>query len=147
MVASRTQAQAQTETQYQDAIAQANKDAQQSAEAAANAEQVSADVQRQLTALNQQYTARQVSADDYQSRLSALRNTDRELAKTAINYEARAKGMTIYASGRPDPTAMQTAAATTNDAVARIKASEVAVSNALGAMPAAPAATLAPVGA
>jgi hypothetical protein len=138
MVASRAQAQQQTETQYNDAIAQANKDAQQATDDAVASSQVVADVRQQLVELNQRYADKQVSAEAYQAKIAELRARDRELAKIATSYEARAQGMTIYASGRQDAQEMQAAARTTKLKAEQIKADEVALSSTLGALPASP---------
>ena len=140
MVANSNQAQAQTEDQYHAAIKQANDTAQQSATDAAAAEQEAADIRHKIDQLSAQYASKQISADNYQSQIGALRQRDRELATIATHYQAQAKAMTIYASGRQDAAPMQTAAAATQQSLARIQASEVAVSNALGAAPKVPAA-------
>ncbi len=140
MVANSNQAQAQTEDQYHAAIKQANDTAQQSAADAGAAEQEAADLRQKIDQLGAQYTAKQVSAEDYQSQIGTLRQRDHELATIATHYQAQAKAMMIYASGRQDAAPMQTAAAATQQSLSRIQASEVAVSNALGAAPKVPVA-------
>lgn len=138
MVASRNQAQSQTEDQYQKSIAQANATAQQSESDAAAAEQEAGDIQEKLRQLDTQIASRQISASDYQTQLQELRGRDRDLATIAAHYEAQTKGMSIYASGRPDPAPMMNAAETTQQSLERIQKSEAMVSSALGSMPTAP---------
>lgn len=138
MVANHNQAQAQTEDQYQKAIAQAQDTARQSQSDAQAANEVAEAGRQQLATLNAQYKARQISAKDYNSQINTLRQQANDMKKVAASYRTQAASMNVYAQGRNNDKQMTAAAASTEQSQRQIEQSENTLLSSLGAMPEAP---------
>lgn len=134
LVASNTEAQQQTEYQYNNAIAKAQETARKSQEDANTAQQAAAQAQQQLAQLNQQIAQKRISMDTYQRKLDSLRSTNDSLVSLISNYRQHSASMHRYAQARQS-VPMAQAAAETDQSIARLQQAESILAAGLGAQP------------
>ncbi|QNT77980.1 glycine zipper domain-containing protein [Entomobacter blattae] len=134
-VASNTEAQQQTEDQYQAAIQQAQKTANEAKIDAQTARAAAQQAQKQLADMNRQLAQKKISADAYQKKLDSLQSTDQSLRKLIAKYKDHTQSMYRYAQARRS-TSMAHLAVITDRSVSEMEQAESVLATGLGQQPA-----------
>ena len=123
-VASRTEAQQQTEDSYKKAISDAQQSVADATEDAAGSQAIADQAQTELASLDAQYKAHQIDKTQYAAAVRKYTKDANDLNSLAQNYTKQAQQMQTYAAGRGNDAQMAANAAVMKEKAAFMKSNE-----------------------